>query len=200
MKLLIVDDHMVVLEGIAALLGQSPLTPEVLRATDVESALRIARENDDLDAVLLDLRMPGMDGKSALRLLGQEHPTLPVLILSSSEDPEDVRQAFALGALGYVAKSASATTLLGAFNLVLAGELYVPSFMMRSQHLFSARPDALTPRQGEVLEMLRARLSNREIAERLELSEKTVKAHVTAILRSLGVSSRNEIARAASVR
>lgn len=193
MKLLVVDDHMVVLEGLAALLGRSFPAPTVLRAADVRTALTLAADHPDLDAVLLDLRIPDLDGKCALRLLGQQYPTVPVLILSSSEEPEDVRQAFALGALGYVAKSASPNTILSALQLVLAGETYVPAFMAKVSWQSGPPSNTLTERQAEVLELLRARLSNRQIAERLQLSQKTVKVHVTAILRASGVKSRGEL-------
>lgn len=195
MKLLVVDDHPVVLEGVAALLRGSALAPEVLVAGDVAAALALADAHGDLDAALLDLMMPGGGGADALRTLAGRHPSLPIVILSSSEDPADVRRALANGALGYVPKSATPATLLAALALVLSGEIYVPPLLARNPETSGARDAVLTGRQAEVLECLAADLSNKQIAHRLSLSEKTVKAHVTAILRSLGVTSRREAAR-----
>jgi DNA-binding NarL/FixJ family response regulator len=195
MKILVVDDHAVVRAGIAALLRTSPDMPEVLQAGDAASAFATATAHPDLDAILLDLRLPGESADEVLRRLGEEHPTLPVLILSSSEDPQDVRRALALGALGYVTKSASPATLLAALNLVLSGETYVPPFMARNTPASGMSPGRLTERQNEVLDLVGADLSNKQIAHRLGLSEKTVKAHVTAILRTLGVTSRAQARR-----
>jgi DNA-binding NarL/FixJ family response regulator len=195
MKVLVVDDHAVVREGIAALLRTSTIVPEVLQAGNAAAAFAIATAHPDLDAILLDLRLPGESADDILRRLGEQHPTLPVLILSSSEDPHDVRRALALGALGYVTKSASPATLLAALNLVLSGETYVPPFMVRSGAPGGPSASRLTGRQSEVLELVGADLSNKQIAHRLGLSEKTVKAHVTAILRTLGVTSRSQARR-----
>lgn len=196
MKLLVIDDHPVVLEGVAALLRGSSLAPDVLGARDIAAALALAEAHPDLDAALLDLMMPGLEGVEALRTLAARHPSLPILILSSSEDPADVRRALAHGALGYVPKSATPATLLAALNLVLGGEIYVPPLLARNDRP-SAGHDAttLTERQAEVLDCLAADLSNKQIAHRLSLSEKTVKAHVTAILRTLGVANRRDAVR-----
>ena len=110
MKLLIIDDHSIMRAGLAALLAQSSDGIEVLQAGDAPSGISEIERNPDLDAVFLDLNMPGQDGMSALREIGKRHPDLPVILLSSSEDPEDVRRALAAGALGYLPKSANPQT------------------------------------------------------------------------------------------
>src|SRR5208337_1881108 len=130
MKLLLVDDHPVVREGLAALLRQAEPGASVLLAGDCEEGLSIAEAHRDLDAVVLDLAMPGMDGMAALPEFGRRRPDLPVIVLSSSEDPRDVRRALGSGALGYVPKSASPKALLAALNFVLAGNIYVPPLMV----------------------------------------------------------------------
>jgi DNA-binding NarL/FixJ family response regulator len=153
----------------------------------------------DLDAVLLDLNLAGGDGMNAIAAFAQTNPTLPIIILSASEDPADVRRALDRGALGYVPKSASPETLISAVQLVLAGGIYVPTLMLDAEAETQAAPklDVLTPRQTEVLAALAGGLSNRELGQRFDLSEKTVKAHVSAIFRALGVVNRTQAARAA---
>ena len=128
MKLLVVDDHAIVREALAAVLRQASPDTTVLQACDAAQALALARSHADLDAVLLDLSMPGVDGIEAARALGKSRPDVPVLVLSSSEDPGDVRRALAAGALGYVPKSAPPQALLGALRQVLTGDVYVPGF------------------------------------------------------------------------
>jgi len=123
MKILIVDDHSVVREGIAALLQQMDADTTVLLAGDSDEGLKIAELNDDLDAVLLDLIMPGRRGRRGIAVIGEfskRRPELPVIVLSSSEDPNDVRRALSAGALGFVPKSANPRTLVSAVRLVLS--------------------------------------------------------------------------------
>ena len=205
MKLLIVDDHAILREGLAAILRLAGPDTEVLQAGDGAEGLRIADAHLDLDAVFLDLQMPGVDGMAAVPEFGRRRPELPVIVLSSSEDPQDVRRALALGALGYVPKSAPPQTLLSALQLVLSGNIYVPPLMLNAAAA-GTRPAgangaadraSLTERQREVLRLLSDGLSNKEIGRALGLSDKTVKAHVTAIFRTLDVVNRTQAASAA---
>jgi DNA-binding NarL/FixJ family response regulator len=205
MKLLIVDDHAIVRDGLAAVLRLIGPDTEILQAGDAEAGLRLAQEHLDLDAVLLDLEMPGGDGLSAVPEFGKRRPDLPVIILSSSEDPQDVRRALALGALGYVPKSALTQTLVSALQLVLAGDVYVPPLMLAAVGAASDTagvPDPaplgpITDRQLEVLRLLSTGLSNKEIGRALGLSDKTVKAHVTTLFKTLRVVNRTQAASAA---
>ena len=125
MKFLIVDDHAVVRAGLAALLGQIEPGTSVLQAGDGAEGLALAAEHADLVAVFLDLNLPGLSGVEAIAALQARLPGLPVIVLSSSEDPEDVRRSLAAGALGYVPKSARPQTLASALRLVLAGDVYM---------------------------------------------------------------------------
>lgn len=193
MKILVVDDHAIVRQGLAALLVDGGVAGTVLQAGDRTAGLAAAEAHPDLDAVILDLRLPGDDGAAAIADFAELRPTLPVIILSSSESPADVRRALDLGALGYVPKSASPDTLIQAVRLVLSGEIYVPPLMLNA----GSGPAALTARQGEVLVALARGLSNKEIGLKFGLSEKTVKVHVGAILRALGVTNRTRAAAAA---
>jgi two-component system, NarL family, nitrate/nitrite response regulator NarL len=202
MKLLIVDDHAIVREGLAAMLRLAAPDTQVLQAGDGAEAVALAVLHLDLDAVFLDLQMPGLDGMSAVPAFGKHRPDLPVIVLSSSENPQDVRRALALGALGYVPKSAAPQTLLSALQLVLSGNIYVPPFMLQATAAAGGAGGvgargALTERQLDVLRLLSAGQSNKEIARTLGLSDKTVKAHVTAIFKALDVVNRTEAAGAA---
>ncbi len=192
MKLLIVDDHAVVREGVAAVLRQAGQQVSVLAAADGTAALATASAHADLDLVFLDLMMPGSDGLATLSAFAAQHPGLPVIVLSSSEQPSDVRAALALGALGYIPKSASPATLLAALKLVLDGEIYVPPFIVTATPAYrDQKPlNGLTERQVAVLKLICSNVANKEIAWQLGIAEKTVKAHVTAIFKALGVSHR----------
>ncbi|MCC6775356.1 MAG: response regulator transcription factor [Hyphomicrobiales bacterium] len=206
MKLLIVDDHPVVREGLAALLQQDSAETIVLEALNGGEGLSLVEQHTDLDLVLLDLALPDMDGFVAIAELGKRRPELPVIVLSSSEDPQDVRQAFAAGALGYVPKSASRQTLVSALQLVLSGSVYVPPLLLNEAPAATkdgAKGTAptselkLTERQLEVLRLISEGVSNKEIALRLGLAEKTVKVHVTGIFKTLNVVNRTQAAAAA---
>ena len=203
MNVLVVDDHPVLREGIAALLRQAGPDTVVHQGGDVTGALQLAAERSDLDVIVLDLMMPGIGGMEAIAEFGRIRPDVPVIVLSSSEDPRDARKALAQGALGYVPKSASQHTLLSAIRLVLNGELYVPPLILNdlsdiaSQQLGQAGRGggtALTERQVDVLKRLSEGQPNKVIAHELELSEKTVKAHITAIFKALNVVNRTQAA------
>lgn len=192
MKLLIVDDHSLLRDGLSALLQQLGPDTRVLAAADGAAALEIVERENDLDAVIVDLGLPGMDGAALIEVFGARRPDLPVIVLSASENAADVRRAMALGALGYVPKSANPETLLSAIKLVLSGEIYVPPLLLQSAPAAPVVDTAakLTPRQADVLACMARGLSNKAAARELGMSEKTVKAHVTAILRALGASNR----------
>lgn len=205
MKLLVVDDHAVLREGLAALLQQFELGAEVLQAPDTAEGLRLAEANPDLDVVFLDLNMPEQSGMDAIPVFTKRRPQLPVIVLSSSENPNDVRLALKSGACGYVPKTASPRNIVSALRLVLAGEIYVPPLMLDCQPAAAGEPgsavvearERLTERQTEVLRQLCRGLSNKEISRALDLSEKTTKSHITAIFKALGVVNRTQAATAA---
>ncbi len=204
MKILIVDDHPIVRQGLAALLvGMEPGT-RVLEAGSVADAYAAASAHDDLDLVVLDLMIPDVSGLAALAGFRQVRPEVPVIVLSSSESPKDVRMALAEGALGYVPKSASHQTLLAATRLVMSGETYIPPLLL-NEPLVDGGADrggkgearlTLTERQIEVLGRISRGQPNKIIAHELNLSEKTVKAHITAIFKVLDVVNRTQAAAA----
>jgi two-component system, NarL family, nitrate/nitrite response regulator NarL len=205
MKLLIVDDHAILREGLVALLRQFEQGADVLQASDTAEGLRLAEANPDLDAVFLDLNMPDQSGIAAIPVFARRCPQLRIIVLSSSENPSDVRLALKSGASGYVPKSASPRNILSALRFVLSGEIYVPPLMLDLEPAMadgSARVapepgERLTERQTDVLRQLCRGLSNKEISRALDLSEKTTKSHVTAIFKTLGVVNRTQAAAAA---
>lgn len=197
MKLLIVDDHSLIRDGLRALLEMQAHV--IFDARNGDECIHFVTHNQDLDAVFIDLNMPGKDGIDTITGCLSVRPRLPIIVLSSSEDPHDVRRAFLAGALGYVPKTASSTTLVNALNMVIQGEVYVPSIMLTEQ---AANQDdvrlinsdvgtgTLTDRQNDVLRLVMKGMSNKEVARALSLSEKTIKVHMSGIFRALKVVNR----------
>ncbi len=207
MKLLIVDDHEIIREGLTAFLQHRDPGLLVRQADSGEAACQDVMDDRELDAVILDLMMPGMDGLAVIAQMARLRQDLPVVVLSSSEDPRDVRQALLAGARGYIPKSASRQTLWSALQLVLSGDVYVPPLILAPDDALPGRAAAagaadpalsrLTHRQAMVLRLLAKGASNKEIARDLNLSEKTVKVHVTGIFKTLNVVNRRQAAEAA---
>jgi DNA-binding NarL/FixJ family response regulator len=204
--LLLADDHALVREGLKYTL--SGLAPQVTfcEAASADEVLGHLAANGAIDLLLLDLVMPGSEGFGLLGGVCNAYPDLPVVILSATQAPEKMRKALDLGAAGFITKSATAEVMLSALRLVLAGGIYVPPDMLTVVGADAADPPAaprtpaaaaealLTLRQREVLARLGEGKSNKQIARELELSENTVKIHVAAILRALGVDNRTQAA------
>lgn len=203
LKLLVIEDHALVREGLVQTLHQLDADVTVREAADCESGCAILAEADDFDLVMLDLALPGIDGLTCLNLLRQRYPALPVVIVSAYDDAHTVNRALKAGAAGFVPKAYSGENLLNALRSVLDGVIYVPETTLPNQSSAAiAAPLAgkgvspaevgLTDRQADVLALMVKGQSNREIAELLGLSEGTVKIHITAIFKALGVSSRTQ--------
>ena len=206
MKLLVVDDHPLFRDGLAALLRQANPETQVFQACDSEAGVEMAQSRGDLDAVFVDLMMPGLNGEAAVKEFAKRRPELPVIVLSSSENPSDVKRVLNAGALGYIPKSASPQTVLSALQLVLTGNIYVPPVLAHAPEGAANQPSSgakslvltqLTERQVDVLKLLSDGLANKEISARLGIAEKTVKAHVAAIFKTLNVVNRTQAANAA---
>ena len=203
MKILVIDDHRMFCDGLKLILAQLEERPEVLEADHCKMALKLADSHPDLDLVMLDINMPDMDGCDALKTFSERFPSLPVVMLTASESMRDMRRSFDAGASGYIPKSSSADIMLGAIRLVMAGSIYVPpSMAVKQRPVDSAKSTPvdseilgrLTQRQTEVLRHLQDGISNKQIADRMGLSEATVKVHMSAILKTLGMHSRVEAA------
>lgn len=199
MKILVIDDHALFREGLRHVLNEFEAQVSVLDASDYDRALQHVSANPDLDLVLLDLNMPGKDGFIILDIFAKTYPAMPVVIISASSQRSDIQRALDSGAVGYIPKDTTSAVMLNALHLVLSGGIYVPSDMrLKSQRYQSDDTvPALTPRQLQVLKQIAQGNSNKVIASELELSEATVKMHVTSIMKSLGVSNRTQAAMAA---
>lgn len=202
MKVLLADDHALFREGVRLVLESLVDGPlEIAEANDFIQALAFIRSGFDVDVGLVDLNMPGMDGFSGLEALKRAAPDIHLVVVSASENPGDVRRALDAGALGYITKSSPSAAMLEAIRAVLSGETFISPGLDVPDGV-AARPSGdadevkklLTPRQRDVLAMLRQGKSNKEIARDLDLAEITVKLHVTAILRALGVENRTQAA------
>jgi DNA-binding NarL/FixJ family response regulator len=196
LKILVVDDHALVREGLRQVLKGLDEQVEVLEAPHCARAFELAALHADLDLVLLDYHLPDMNGLEALHVFGRKHPELPIILLSGSVNPQIMRQVLARGAAGFVTKASLSSDLLGVLRRVLDGEVYVPPELDAASgtpHLGPAGPECapqLTPRQEEVLLLLLDGRSNKDIGNTLQLSDETVKNHVSAILRGFGVRTR----------
>jgi two-component system nitrate/nitrite response regulator NarL len=198
-KLLVIDDHPVVLEGLVALLRHSEPSWSVLQAQSAADGLDILHAHESIAVVLLDLAMPGLSGVDAIDAFRNARPDLAIIVISARETAEEVRQALAHGARGFIPKSSRPQTLLAAVRLVLGGEIYVPPAILATEAV-QDRSSKLTPRQLEILDALSEGRSNKDIAVTFGLSEKTVKAHISAIFRALGVVNRTQAAAARRVK
>ena len=206
MHILIADDHALVREGLTLTLGALAPEAHFSEAEDADQVRRLLDSGEAPDLLLLDLFMPGNDNFGLLSELCRNDPDLLIVVLSASTDPAHMRKALDLGASGYIPKSSTANVMLSALRLVLAGGIYVPPDMLKSstvesglsptgQTVAQVGTDAetgtpLTGRQLHVLACLADGKSNKQIARELDLSENTVKNHVAAILRPLGVGHR----------
>lgn len=203
MKILVADDHALFREGLRYVLARLGDEVEIFEARDGSEALDVVATRSDLDLVLLDLAMPGMDGFEGLRELRRRVPAVPIVILAASEDSADVRAALDAGAMGFIPKSSTSSVMLSALRLVLSGGVYLPpAFLEKSSRRGTSARSlealGLTARQQDVLKLLGQGQSNKEIAQAFGLAEGTVKLHVSAILRALDVDNRTQAVIAAA--
>jgi DNA-binding NarL/FixJ family response regulator len=210
MKILLADDHPMVREGLKLLLKRLDTDVIIIEAHDYPDAMRSALEHADLNLVVLDRSMPGMDSHGGLRALRQHIPDTPIVVVSASEDPAHVWQSLESGARGYIPKSCGKEVMFNALRLVLSGGTYLPPTLLKQPPLSASAKHAqksalaasdievtaqslgLTLRQLEVLAFLIRGKPNKKIAQDLDISEATVRTHVNAIFKALGVNNRTE--------
>ena len=188
---LIADDHPMVRDALASALGQAFAGAGIAMAASLPQAQAALERAPETDALLLDLDMPGMDGLTGLALLRSGHPTVPIIVVSAARELAIVRGAYELGASAYIDKSASLEEIAGTVRAVLDGEIFAPPDT-GSTDSFAQRAAQLTPQQWRVLALMVQGDQNKQIAHKLGVGEATVKAHVTVILRKLGVRSRTQ--------
>ena len=200
---MIIDDHPLIQHAVSNVLRVIDAAVEIELAGDCARAMELADRGNEPDLVLLDLNLPGLSGIPALKRWRSRFPAVPVIVLSALDDRQTVLAAIAAGAAGYIPKSSSNDVMREAVRLVLAGGKYLPPAVLAGTVVWSALQrkaiaDAptlgLTDRQLAVLRLIAKGASNKVICRDLGLAERTVKAHVTAVLRSLKVSSRTQAA------
>ncbi len=226
MKVLLIDDHPLILSALQTVIERMGGDTTVVGAGGARAARQKLQADADFDLVLLDLHLGDADGFEVLAEFRIKYPALPVVVVSASDRSSDVIRAIDAGAMGFVPKRASNETLLEALHMVMSGGIYVPPMTMGSEP--AAKPEGdtvpdvlrvmrqpefdsgfpsnavpladfgLTPRQTEVLALLLKGQPNKLIAREMNLSVETVKDHVAAVLRALGVSSRTQAVLAVS--
>lgn len=198
-RFLIVDDHPLFREALQSVIGRDWPEAEIREAGSIEAAEDLLGGGLSVDLALLDLSMPDVNGFDGLLRLRTGHPRLPIVVVSGMEDSRIVREALSYGVAGFIPKSVRRDELGRAIGEVMSGNVYVPSGLEpaadgpdpgRTDRIQKLK--SLTPQQIRVLKMLRQGLLNKQIAFELNVGETTVKAHVSEILRKLGVYSRTQ--------
>lgn len=213
MKFLIADDHHLIREGLKNALVNAYGELNVVEAKNGQQVLEKVENNPDLDLILLDYFMPDTDGYALVTTLCDRYPAIPVVVISASDDPALMHKVLDRGAAGFIPKATHQELIIRAIQLVLSGGTYIPpelrEFASPLNHEDNATPAALlnrpvtssesshmlsklTQRQQEVLRLLAKGETNKDISRHLNVSENTVKVHVTAILKALGVSNRTQ--------
>ena len=204
MKILVVDDHSLITDALSVLFMDLDPSAEVITTRTAEGALKIQEEQPELDLVVLDLGIPGVQGTALLEAMVAKSPEMKILVLSGNQDQRNVMRVLQLGAAGFVPKSMASDTLLSAVKFVLSGGVYIPADLLEEVNragIFGnservrdhdAGRVELTERQEQVLQLLARGAPIKIICRELGLSEGTVKTHVTAIYRAFGASNRTE--------
>jgi DNA-binding NarL/FixJ family response regulator len=195
-RVALVDDHAVVRRGLAELLSSTPDIEVVGTADDGDGVLALVR-SEEPDVVLMDLQMPGTDGVTATRLVVTAEPHVQVLVLTSFSDSERIVAALDAGAVGYLLKDADPDDIIAGVRAVARGESPLHPRAARELLLSRSRPaerPALTARETDVLRLVQQGLANKQIARRLGISERTVKAHLTSAFQRIGVVDRTQAA------
>ena len=198
-KVIVADDHPLFREALIHAVGKVLEGAAVIEAESLESLQAAVETNADADLLLLDLNMPGVSGFSALAWIRKNQAALPTIVVSAIDDPAVMRRALRHGASGYIPKSSSISNIEAGIGAVLDGELWLPEGVDPDGGNLDAEEagvaealSTLTPHQFRVLMMLGEGLLNKQIAYKLNVSEATIKAHVTAILRKMGVTNRTQ--------
>ena len=196
MKILAIDDHELVQEGLNHVLQMLGDDIDVIQADNAQEAFMVLIGHRDLDLILLDYHLPDMTGLEMLQQLGRRAPEVPVLMISGMANAQLMRQVLTAGAAGFISKSNSSAALLKAIKVVLDGGIYTPDDLLdlEGQIVDSTMPKrpSLSRTQERVFRCMVDGLSNRDIAQRLEIGEETVKSHVSSILRHFDVQNRTQ--------
>ncbi len=199
-KIIIADDHPMFRSALQQSIVTDHRHCQIIECESLDSLRQQVREHADADLLILDLHMPGVEGFSSLAYMQKQCPSLPIIMISANDKPDIIRQAKGFGALGFIGKSASIEVIREAIAAVLRGDTYFPDNLDAADETddeaglmeLTRCVAELTPQQFNVLQLIKQGLLNKQIAFDLNISEATVKAHVTAIMRKLGVRNRTQ--------
>ena len=196
---IVADDHPLFREALIHAIGNCVEDADIIEADSLDTLQAVVETNPEADLLLLDLNMPGVSGFSALAYIRSKHESLPTVIVSAMDDPAVIRRSVQHGASGFIPKSSPISMLEKGIRAVLDGEVWVPEGInLKDDRLDSEEAEiaaalsSLTPHQFRVLMMLGEGLLNKQIAYQLGVSEATIKAHVTAVLRKMHVNNRTQ--------
>ena len=203
MKVLLVDDHQLFREGLVILLKRLDSQVEAVEAASCAEAFSCLAREADIDLILLDVGLPDMSGLDGIAVICERHPGIPIVVLSSQEDRASVFKALDRGAMGYIPKTSSSDVMISALQLILANGIYLPPVALmgggsaapaRTLPQSNKHPSdlGLSPRQAEVLFLILQGKPSKMICRDLNLSASTVKAHTSAVLRALNVTTRTQ--------
>jgi two-component system nitrate/nitrite response regulator NarL len=197
MRILLADDHNMVRDALKSYIERLEPEAQIISADSFDTALEAVDRGGEFALIILDLRMPGMDGLDGLRRMRQRLPDVPIVIMSGGATHEDVRNAIDLGAQGFLPKTLTGPALVSAIRLIMAGEKFVPFGAIDAPAGDPGDSEShapLTQREREVLQYLEKGWSNKEIARALELQEVTIKLYIRGICRKLGAKNRTQAA------
>ena len=197
MKILLADDHALYREGLILHLNKLVPQAQILQAADYDEAAAQVKQNPDIEFVIADLGMRSHNWEDGLPALRKILPDAKTIVISASEDNNDIKKALSLGIKGYLSKRSDTKVLTAALKLIFDGGTYFPPSIVEANNLSSEakehhRDKLLTPRQTEVLNYVAQGLSNKQIAYKMNVSEATVKLHINALLRALGATNRTQ--------
>jgi len=214
MKILIADDHELFLKGLEFILQETIQNPEIQKANSYTEIFAILNQKQNFDLIITDLAMPGANWLEAIKKIHQQQTETPIIIISAVFDKEILQQTLDIGVSGYIPKTAPNNLITSAINLVLAGGIYIPHELLYSTNKTDSKstedkertsslktlenittnnkntPKGLTARQIDIVKCIAEGLSNKQIAYKLNLTEGTIKVHITIILKLLNVKNR----------
>lgn len=200
MKFLIADDHPLYREALKSALEQEFTSVKFIESDSFTSTLAVIRKHRVVNLVLLDLNMPGCENFYGLLRIRERYPDLKIIVISASDDIQTVSQVLEYGANGFAPKTLSTKALVDAIQKVLDNQKYIPADMVsaleaisKETYAISQKVKSLTPKQFQVLLLVKKGLSNKAIAEYLNVTEATVKAHISSLFKRLEVKSRTQI-------
>lgn len=203
-KIIVADDHPLFRSALCQAINKAVPAAAILECDSISQLESTLAANRDADLILLDLHMPGANGFSGLVLARREYPEIPVVIISASEETTIVQRALDYGACGFIPKSSDLPVISSAIQSVMQGNIWIPekateaASLSKEEKEFAERIRTLTPQQLRVFMMLTKGLLNKQIASEIDVSEATIRTHMTAIFRKLGVRNRTQAVLAAN--